>query len=76
MKGLWFLTESNEQILKSVLNGSRHNSHKDVVALNSALVLWVAGLRMITQGFKKALFSINQETLGINFYSWKLLILR
>ncbi len=54
-------SESNEQILKSVLNGSGHNSHKDVVALNSALVLWVAGLEDdLHQGFKKALFSINQ----------------
>ena len=53
--------ESNEGILKSVLNGSGKNSHKNVVALNSALVLWVAGIEDdLHEGFKKSLFSINQ----------------
>ena len=33
-------SESNEEILMSVLNGSGQKSHIDVVALNSALVLW------------------------------------
>ena len=40
-------SNSNEEILKSVLNGSGQNSHKDVVALNASLVLWVAELKMI-----------------------------
>ena len=36
-------------------------SHKDVVALNASLVLWVAGIEDdLHEGFKKALFSINQ----------------
>ncbi len=53
--------ESNEEILKSVLNGSGQKSHKEVVALNTALVLWVAGIEDdLHEGFKKALFSINQ----------------
>jgi len=53
--------ESNEEILKSVLNGSGKKSHKDVVALNAALVLWVAGIENdIHEGFKKSLFSISQ----------------
>ena len=53
--------ESNEDILKSVLNGSGQNAHKDVVALNTSLVLWAAGIEDdLHKGFNKALFSINQ----------------
>ena len=53
--------ESNEEILKSVLNGSGQKSHIDVVALNVALVLWAAGIEDdLNEGFNKALFSINQ----------------
>ena len=53
--------DSNEQILQSVLNGSGKKSHKDVVALNAALVLWAAGIEDdLYEGFNKALFSINQ----------------
>ena len=52
---------SNEEILKSVLNGSGDKSHKDVVALNAALVLWVAGIEDdLHEGFNKSLLSINQ----------------
>jgi len=51
---------SNEEILKSVLNGSGLKSHKQVVALNTALVLWAAGNEEdLHEGFKKALLSIN-----------------
>ena len=54
-------SDSNEEILKSVLNGSAQKSYKDVVALNAALVFWVAGIEDdLHEGFKKALFSINQ----------------
>ena len=54
-------TDSNEEILKSVLDGSGKKSHIDVVALNSALVLWAAGIEDdLNEGFNKALFSINQ----------------
>ena len=52
---------SNEEILKSVLNGSGQNPHKYVVALNAALVLWTAGIEDdLHIGFNKALISINQ----------------
>ena len=62
---------SNEEILESVLNGSGQKSHKDVVALNTALVLWVAGIEDdLNEGFNKALFSINQ---GIPWKSFLLL---
>ena len=54
-------SDSNEEILKSVLNGSGQKAHKDVVALNTALVLWAAGIEdNLLEGFNKALFSINQ----------------
>ena len=53
--------DTNEEILKSVLDGSGPQSHINVVALNAALVLWVAGIEDdLHEGFKKALFSINQ----------------
>ena len=53
--------ESNEEILKSVLNGSGRKAHIDVVAFNSALVLWAAGIEdNLNEGFNKALFSIKQ----------------
>ena len=52
---------SNEEILKSVLNGSGQKAHEDVVALNTSLVLWVAGIENdLHEGFNKALNSINQ----------------
>ena len=54
-------SDSNEEILKSVLNGYGQKSHKDVVALNTALVLWAAGIEEdLHEGFKKALLSINR----------------
>ena len=53
--------DSYEEILKSVLNGSGQKAHLDVVALNTALVLWVAGIEDdIEKGFKKALFSMSK----------------
>ena len=53
--------DSNEEILKSVLNGSGKNSHKDVVALNTSLVLWAARIEDdLHEGFNKALLAINQ----------------
>ena len=54
-------SDSNEEILKSVLNGTGQKSHKYVVAINAALVLWAAGIENdLHEGFNKALFSINQ----------------
>ncbi|MDA9704310.1 anthranilate phosphoribosyltransferase [Prochlorococcus sp. AH-736-L19] len=59
---------SNEDILKSVLNGTGQKSHKEVVALNTALVLWVAGIEDdLHKGFNKALFTINQGNPWNNF---------
>ena len=53
--------ESNEAILNSVLKGSGKKSHIDVVALNTALVLWAAGIEDdLKKGFNNALVSINQ----------------
>ena len=53
--------DSNEEILKSVLNGSGQKAHINVVALNVSLVLWAAGIEdNLNEGFNKALFSINQ----------------
>ena len=53
--------KSNEDILKSVLDGSGQEAHMNVVALNTSLVLWVAGLEDdIEKGFKKALFSMSK----------------
>ena len=53
--------ESNEEILKNVLNGSGKKSHMDVVAFNAALVLCASGIEDdLNKGFNKALFSINQ----------------
>ena len=54
-------SDSNEEILKSVLDGSGPKSHKEVVALNTALVLWVAEIEDdLHKAFNKALFSINE----------------
>ena len=54
-------SEQNDEILKSVLNGSGKKAHKEVVALNTSLVLWVAGIETdLEEGFNKALFSINE----------------
>ncbi len=62
--------ESSEEILKSVLDGSGQKAHKDVVAMNAALVLWASGIEDdLIEGFKKALFSINEG------YPWKKFLL-
>ena len=54
-------SEDNNEVLKSVLNGSGQKSHKDVVALNTSLVLWAAGIEDdLYAGFNKALSSINE----------------
>ena len=53
--------DSNEGILESVLNGSGKQAHKYVVALNTALVLWVAGKEdNLNEGFNKVLHNINE----------------
>ena len=63
---------SNEAILQSVLNGSGQYPHKYVVALNTALVFWVAGIEDdLYEGFKKALFSIKNGNPWDNFLHLK-----
>ena len=53
--------ESYEEILESVLKGSANKAHMDVVALNSSLVLWAAGIEEdIEKGFEKALISMSK----------------
>ena len=53
--------DSNEKILESVLSGSGDIAHSYVVALNTALVLWVSGLEEnLKEGFNKALFSMRE----------------
>ena len=53
--------ESYEEIFESVLKGSGQKAHLDVVALNTALVLWVAGIEdNLSKGFKKALLSMSK----------------
>ena len=65
-------SDSNEKILKSILSGSGKISHNYVVALNSALVLWVAGLENdLNEGFKKSLFSISEGIPWNKFISLK-----
>ena len=51
---------SYEDILETVLKGIGQKSHMDVVALNTSLVLWAAGIEDdIERGFEKALFSMS-----------------
>ena len=65
-------SDQNDEILKSVLIGSGLKAHKDVVALNTSLVLWVAGIENdLHEGFKKALSSINKGNPWNNFLSLK-----
>ena len=49
-------TNNSKQILESVLKGVGNKSHLEVVALNVALVLWVAGVEdNIKEGINMAL---------------------
>jgi anthranilate phosphoribosyltransferase len=36
---------TNQQILEAVLKGEAPDAHRDAVALNTALVLWAAGVQ-------------------------------
>jgi anthranilate phosphoribosyltransferase len=64
--------DQNDEILKSVLKGSGITSHKEVVALNTSLVLWVAGIENdLHEGFNIALSSINKGDPWNNFLSLK-----
>ena len=61
-------SDQNSEILKSVLDGSGNKAHKEVVALNTSLVLWVAGIENdLHEGFNIALSSINKGNPWNNF---------
>ena len=54
--------ESNAKILKSLLSGEGNKSHKEVVALNTALVLWVSGAEEnLSIGIKRSLDILNTD---------------
>ena len=52
----------NSQILKSLLKGEGNKYHKEVVALNTALVLWASGLEdNLASGVKLSLDCLNTD---------------
>ena len=53
---------TNSQILMSLLKGEGNMHHKEVVALNTALVLWVSGAEDdLSLGVKRALDCLNTD---------------
>ncbi len=53
---------TNSQILMSLLKGEGNKYHKEVVALNTALVLWVSGAEDdLTLGVKRSLNCLNTD---------------
>ena len=64
--------ESYEDILETVLKGIGQKAHMDVVALNTSLVLWAAGIEDdIEKGIEKALFSMSKAKPWDKFLSLK-----
>ena len=54
--------KTNSQILMSLLKGEGNKYHKEVVALNTALVLWVAGVEDdLSLGVKRSLDCLNTD---------------
>ena len=52
--------KANSQILKSLLRGEGNKYHNEVVALNTALVLWVSGVEdNLSLGVKRSLDCLN-----------------
>ena len=52
---------TNQQILESVLKGEAPAAHRDAVALNTAMVLWAAGVQSdLSEGVKQALTSLEE----------------
>ncbi len=57
--------EKNKEILISVLKGKGSKPQREVVALNTALVLWAFGIENnLKKGVEKALYSLENE------YAW------
>ena len=54
--------QANSQILMSLLRGEGNKYHKEVVALNTALVLWVSGVEdNLSLGVKRSLDCLNTD---------------
>ena len=54
--------KTNAQILMSLLKGEGNKYHKEVVALNTALVLWVTGIEdELALGVKRSLDILNSD---------------
>jgi len=54
--------QTNSQILMSLLKGEGNKYHKEVVALNTALVLWVSGAEDdLSLGVKRSLDCLNTD---------------
>ena len=54
--------QTNSQILMSLLKGEGNKYHKEVVALNTALVLWVSGIEDdLSLGVKRSLDCLNTD---------------
>ena len=54
--------QGNTNILMSLLKGEGNKAHKEVVALNTALVLWVSGLEdNLSLGVKRSLDCLNTD---------------
>ena len=54
--------KTNSQILMSLLKGEGNKYHKEVVALNTALVLWVSGAEDdLSLGVKRSLDCLNTD---------------
>ncbi len=54
--------ETNSQILKSLLKGKGDKHHKEVVALNTALVLWVSGVEdNLSLGVQRSLDCLSSD---------------
>jgi len=54
--------KTNSQILMSLLKGEGNKPHKEVVALNTALVLWVSGAEDdLSLGIKRSLDCLNTD---------------
>jgi len=60
--------KTNSQILMSLLKGEGDKHHKEVVALNTALVLWVSGAENdLSLGVKRSLDCLNTDKSWILF---------
>ena len=54
--------QANSQILQSLLKGEGNKYHKEVVAFNTALVLWVSGIEEnLSLGVKQSLDCLNTD---------------